>query len=108
MTYTKRKDLMVGAAVAAGFLLTQCAPAPQEEAANPTIETLRQDGHLVVLTLEGPTSYRESDVGPTGFRDDLTGPQGYEVELTAAFAEAAVHGFGAHASAAVAVPSTFV
>ncbi|MHA6288171.1 membrane-bound lytic murein transglycosylase MltF [Maricaulis sp. CAU 1757] len=70
------------------MFLAHCAPAPTPETeTDPSLGTIQETGNLIVLTLEGPTSYRETDYGPAGFRDILTGPQGYEVELTRAFAE---------------------
>lgn len=91
-----RKGLVASGLVAAGLILAHCAPAPGPDArfsgpervpAGASLDTIRESGRLIVLTLEGPTSYRESIAGAIGFRENFTGPQGYEVELTAAFAE---------------------
>jgi len=62
-------------AVAAGLFLSHCGPDP-EGLGDASLDDIRARGELVVLTLEGPTSY-ESPAGE---------PAGYEVELARAFA----------------------
>ena len=42
-----------------------------------TVDSVRERGELVVLTLKGPTTYRKSAEGPVG----------YEVDMVEAFAE---------------------
>ncbi|WP_084397488.1 membrane-bound lytic murein transglycosylase MltF [Henriciella aquimarina] len=74
-----RIGLAAGAALLAGLGITQCRPA--QDAAlvtdSTTIETVKEGGNLVVLTLKGPTTYREAD----------DGPMGYEVDMIKAFAK---------------------
>lgn len=79
MAKTFRTGLAAGALVLAFLGLAQCR-SPQDAAIvtdSTTVESVREGGRLVVLTLKGPTTFR--DIGDGGF--------GYEVDMVEAFAE---------------------
>ena len=56
--------------------LVRCAPA-ETGLGDASLADIEARGELVVLTLDGPTTYSREDAGP----------QGYEVDLATAFAE---------------------
>lgn len=66
----------IALALVAGFLLVRCSPEPQG-LGDTSMADIRARGELVVLTLEGPTSF---------YRDGDGVPGGYEVDLAEAFA----------------------
>lgn len=71
--------LAAGAILLAVLGITQCR-APENGAlvtSETTIDSVRDSGELVVLTLKGPTTYRDHEEGAVG----------YEVEMIEAFAE---------------------
>jgi len=68
------KNTALGLAALCALALTACSNAPETT----SFDAVKADGELVVLTLEGPTSYRSLDGDPVG----------YEVDLARAFAEA--------------------
>ena len=58
-------------------VLASCGGPPEGPSQPDTLALIRERGELVVLTLEGPTSYQAGEDGPTG----------YEVDLARAFAD---------------------
>ena len=62
-------------AIVAGLFLSHCSPGPQG-LGDTSLDDIRARGELVVLTLEGPTSFAREGGAPVG----------YEVELAQAFA----------------------
>ncbi|MGB3626645.1 MAG: membrane-bound lytic murein transglycosylase MltF [Henriciella sp.] len=74
-----RIGLVAGATILSGLMLTQCQPANDAAIVTDTttLESIRESGELVVLTLEGPTTYTQYD-------DDA---EGYEIDVIEAFAE---------------------
>ncbi|WP_084420320.1 membrane-bound lytic murein transglycosylase MltF [Henriciella litoralis] len=79
MNHTVRNGMIASVTILAGLGLTQCSN--RTDTANvskaTSVEAIQNDGDLIVLTLEGPTTYR-------GTRD---GPVGYEAELVQQFAD---------------------
>ena len=74
-----RNGLLAGGALAAAVILSQCT-APREQVLvneTTTIDSVIESGELVVLTLDGPTTYRSA----------ADGAMGYEVDMIEAFAE---------------------
>ncbi|MEQ8558597.1 MAG: membrane-bound lytic murein transglycosylase MltF [Henriciella sp.] len=74
-----RIGLVAGATLLAGLGMTQCRSAQETALVNDstTIESVKDSGDLVVLTLKGPTTYRDGEDGANG----------YEVDMIQAFAE---------------------
>ena len=74
-----RIGLLAGAAILSGLVLTRCQSA--EDAAivtdSTTIDSIREGGELVVLTLESPTTYRK-------FAET---EEGYEIDIVEEFAD---------------------
>ncbi|MEM5518806.1 membrane-bound lytic murein transglycosylase MltF [Henriciella sp. AS95] len=74
-----RIGLVAGATILSGLVLTQCQPS--EDAAivtdSTTIDSIREGGELVVLTLESPTTYRRS----------AEVEEGYEIDIVQEFAD---------------------
>ncbi|MEQ9314325.1 MAG: transporter substrate-binding domain-containing protein, partial [Henriciella sp.] len=74
-----RLGVLAGAIILSGLTLTQCQSGNDAAIVtdSTTIESIREGGELVVLTLEGPTTY-------TRFGSDA---EGYEIDIIDAFAE---------------------
>jgi len=68
-----RIGLTAGAALLAGLGIWSVQPRGDAPIVtdSTTIESVRDEGSLVVLTLRGPTTYRESSDGPSGYEIDM-------------------------------------
>lgn len=79
MSEEVRKGLIAGATILAGLCTTQCNSKPATTTAITTasVESIKEDGNLIVLTLEGPTTFSATTRGAIG----------YESELVTAFAD---------------------
>lgn len=68
-----RISLLAGATILAGLSTTRCNSAPETTnvVQNGSVETIQQDGDLIVLTLEGPTTFSATREGAIGYEADL-------------------------------------
>lgn len=87
MTNRARIGFAAGAAIIAGLGLTKCQPASDNRVVTEetTFESIQNDGDLIVLTLDGPTTHLDSGDGPTGYEVDLIKAFADETGLTARF-----------------------
>mgnify|MGYP002725664779 CR=1 FL=1 len=68
-----RIGLIAGATILAGLCTTQCNSKPATTTAieDASVDSIKQDGNLIVLTLEGPTTFSATTEGAIGYESDL-------------------------------------
>ena len=68
-----RISFIAGATILAGLSTTRCNSAPETTnvVEDGSVETIQQDGNLIVLTLEGPTTFSATTEGAIGYEADL-------------------------------------
>ncbi len=87
MKNNARIGFAAGAAILAGLGLTKCQPAADNRVVTgtTTFDSIQNDGDLIVLTLNGPTTYLESGDGAIGYEVDLIEKFAEEMGLNARF-----------------------